>query len=222
MNYTMRVGILGGTFDPVHLGHLILAEEAWARLQLSQVFFVPAGDPPHKRGTPISPVQHRLRMLELAIAGNPHFALSRVDADRPGPHYTVDMVKLLQEQFGPQAELFFLMGFDSLIDLPNWHQPQELLRLCRVVALTRFGYRIDWAQLEAALPGIRERTTLLPMPELDIASHILQQRVREGWPIRYQVPAPVEEYIYQHGLYRNDAPTPEPRRNLTEDAPETL
>jgi nicotinate-nucleotide adenylyltransferase len=222
MNYAMRIGILGGTFDPVHIGHLILAEEAWARLRLAQVLFVPAGDPPHKRGLPISPVQHRLCMLELAIADNPHFVLSRVDADRPGPHYTVDMVKLLQEQFGPQTELFFLMGFDALMDLPNWHQPQELLRLCRVVALTRFGYHIDWARLEAALPGLRERTTLLPMPELEIASHVLQQRVREGWPIRYQVPAPVEEYIYRHGLYRNDAPASGPRRNLAEESPETF
>ena len=202
-NGLVRVGILGGTFDPVHIGHLILAEEAWARLGLSKVLFVPAGDPPHKRGQPLSPVHHRVRMLELAIADNPHFALSRVDCDRPGPHYTLDMVRLLQAQLGPRAELYFLMGFDSLIDFPTWHQPQELLAICRLVALTRYGYALDWDKLEAALPGLRQRVTLLPMPELEIASHIIQQRVREGWPIRYQVPAAVEEYIHQHRLYRD-------------------
>ena len=196
-----RIGILGGTFDPVHIGHLILAEEAWARLELEKVFFVPAGDPPHKRGQTISPVHHRLRMLALALADNSHFAISTVDVDRSGPNYTVDMVRLLREEQGDQCELFFLMGFDSLMDLPNWRKPDELLRLCRLVALTRFGYKIDWNHLEGALPGIRERVTLLPMPELEIASHILQQRVREGWPIRYQVPTEVEQYIFEHNLY---------------------
>ena len=202
-NDLTRVGILGGTFDPVHIGHLILAEEAWSQLKLSQILFVPAGDPPHKRGMPLSPARHRLRMIELSIADNPHFALSRVDTDRPGPHFTLDMVRLLQEQLGPRAELYFLMGFDSLIEFPTWHRPQELLALCHLVALTRHGYEVDWDKLEAALPGLRQRVTLLPMPELEIASHIIQQRVREGWPIRYQVLAAVEEYIHQNHLYRN-------------------
>jgi nicotinate-nucleotide adenylyltransferase len=202
-NGIMRIGIVGGTFDPVHIGHLILAEEAWAWLKLSKVLFVPAGDPPHKRGQPLSPVPDRLRMVELAIADNPHFALSRVDCDRPGPHYTIDMVRLVQAEYGPQAELYFLMGFDSLIEFPTWHQPQELLAVCRLVALTRHGYEVDWRKLEAALPGLRQRVTLLPMPELEIASHIIQQRIREGWPIRYQTPMQVEEYIQQHALYLN-------------------
>jgi len=199
----VKIGILGGTFDPPHIGHLILAEEAWARLKLDCVYFVPAGDPPHKRGKPLSPAYHRRRMVELAIADNPHFLLSTVDLDRPGPHYTIDMVRLLRDAHPPGTELYFLMGLDSLADLPNWHQADRLLANCRLVALNRYGYKVDWEKLEAALPGVRERVIQLPMPELEIASHVIQQRVREGLPIRYQVLTAVEAYIHEHGLYRD-------------------
>lgn len=198
-----RVGILGGTFDPPHVGHLILAEEARDQLRLDRVLFVPAGDPPHKRGRPLSPVEHRVTMVALAIADNPAFYLSRVDVDRPGPHYTVDMVRLLRDEFGPDVELYFLMGFDSLADLPNWHRAKELIAMCQLVALTRFNVKIDWDYLEQRLPGIRQRVRILDMPELEIASHVIQQRVREGRSIRYQVPPAVEAYIYKHGLYVN-------------------
>ncbi len=196
-----RVGILGGTFDPPHMGHLILAEEARDQLALDRVLFVPAGDPPHKRGRRLTPVEHRLTMVALAIADHPTFYLSRVDADRPGPHYTVDMVRILRAQFPPSTELYFLMGFDSLADLPNWHRAEELVAMCQLVALTRFDVKIDWDYLEQRLPGIRERVRILDMPELEIASHVIQQRVREGRTIRYQVPAAVEAYIYKHRLY---------------------
>ncbi|HIC88581.1 MAG TPA: nicotinate (nicotinamide) nucleotide adenylyltransferase, partial [Anaerolineae bacterium] len=123
----MRIGILGGTFDPPHIGHLILAEEAYHQLHLDCVYFVPAGDPPHKRHLHLSPVEDRLRMVTLAIADNPHFVVSRIDADRPGPHYTIDMVRLLRDSLPPGTELFFLMGLDSLADLPNWHDPDRLV-----------------------------------------------------------------------------------------------
>ncbi|GAB4566730.1 MAG: nicotinate-nucleotide adenylyltransferase [Anaerolineae bacterium] len=202
----MRIGILGGTFDPPHIGHLILAEEAWFQLRLDRVLLVPAGDPPHKRGLPLSPAEHRVKMVELAIADNPHFELSRVDVDRPGPHYTVDMVHLLREQFPPSTELFFLMGLDSLADLPRWHRAEELVAICRLVALSRPDVHLDWAYLEAALPGIRQRVVLLDMPELEIASHIIQERVRQGRPIRYQVLPAVEAYIREHGLYKGVEP----------------
>jgi len=197
-----RVGVLGGTFDPPHIGHLILAEEAWWQLGLDRVLLVPAGDPPHKRGAPLSAATHRVRMVELAIADNPHFELSRVDVDRPGPHYTIDMIHLLRRQLGPETEIFFLMGLDSLVELPNWYRAADLIAACRLAALTRPAVELDWERLERALPGIRERVVLLDMPELEIASHVLQQRVRAGRPIRYQVLPAVEEYIREQGLYR--------------------
>ncbi len=183
------------------MGHLILAEEARDQLNLSRVYFAPAADPPHKRDRRLTPVSHRLEMLRLAIADNPAFIISRVDADRPGPHYTVDMIHILQQQFPPNTGLYFLIGFDSLADLPNWYEPEKLLAACQLVALTRFDVVLDWAYLEHALPGIRRRVTLLDMPELEIASHILQKRVRQRRTIRYQVPAAVEAYIQKNRLY---------------------
>ncbi len=196
-----RIGVFGGTFDPIHIGHLVLAEEAWFELKLKKVLFVPAGDPPHKRHRYLTPGIHREAMVKLAIASNPHFELDRTDLDRPGPHYAVDMVRLIRSKLGDGVEVYFLVGLDSLIDLPRWHKPQELLSICRFVALSRPGYRLDWEEMETVLPGVRERVHLLDMPELEIASHVLQQRVREGRPIRYQVPQAVEDYIREHGLY---------------------
>jgi nicotinate-nucleotide adenylyltransferase len=197
-----KVAILGGTFDPVHIGHLILAEEACDQLGLSVVCVVPAGDPPHKQNRRLAPVEDRVRMIELAIQGNPAFQVSRVDVDRPGPHYTVDTVRIFQEQLPPGGELYFLMGYDSLAELPGWHRPEDLVAACHLVALTRYDVPLDWPRLEAALPGIRERVTLLDMPEIEIASHQIQERVRVGRSIRYLVPDAVRLYIEEHGLYR--------------------
>lgn len=197
----VRVGVLGGTFDPIHIGHLILAEEARDQLDLSIVYLVPAGDPPHKRERRLAPVDDRLQMIERAIAGNPVFRASRVDADRPGPHYTLDMVRIFQEQLPLGGELYFLMGYDSLAELPGWHRPQELVAACRLVALTRYNVPLDWGHLEARLPGIRERVTLLDMPELEISSNQIQARVRAGRSIRYLVPEAAREYIEENGLY---------------------
>jgi nicotinate-nucleotide adenylyltransferase len=196
------IGVLGGSFDPIHIGHLILAQEACEQLGLACVYFVPAGQPPHKLDRQQTPVAQRVAMTELAIAGNAAFRLSRVDADRPGPHYTVDMIRILKGQFSPASEIYFLMGFDSLVELPTWYRPADLLASCRLVALTRPNIDIDWPALEGRLPGIRERVTLIDMPELEIASHDLRRRVAAGRSIRYMVTEPVAEYIAQHGLYR--------------------
>lgn len=197
----MRVGVLGGSFDPVHIGHLILAEEARGRLDLAVVYFVPAGEPPHKRDRRLAPAEDRIAMIELALADNEHFRVSRVDVDRPGPHYTVDLVQIIQEQLPAGCELYFLMGFDSLAELPTWHEPARLIAACHLVALTRHDISVDWEKLEAALPGIRQRVTILDMPELEIASHQLQERIRAGRSIRYLVPDEVARYIREHGLY---------------------
>ncbi len=197
----LRVGVLGGTFDPVHIGHLILAEEARDQLDLAVVYFVPAGDPPHKRDRRLAPIEDRLRMIELATASNHRFEVSRVDTDRPGPHYTLDMVRIFQRQLPPGGQLYFLMGYDSLTELPRWHQPAELVAACHLVALTRYAVPLDWDYLEAQLPGIRQRVTLLDMPELEIASHHIQERVAGGRTIRYLVPEAVRKYIEERKLY---------------------
>ena len=197
-----RIGVFGGTFDPIHIGHLILAEEAWFQLKLDCVYLVPAGDPPHKQDRRLTLVEHRIRMAELATAEIDYLQVSRIDADRPGPHYTVDMVRLLRQQVGPAVEIYFLMGMDSLRDLPKWYDPAWLVENCTLVALSRHDVELDWEKLNAALPGIRDRVIILDMPELEIASHAIQARVRDGQPIRHQLPRAVEAYIYKHGLYR--------------------
>ena len=200
--HSHRIGILGGTFDPIHIGHLILAEEAWFQLQLDRVYLAAAGDPPHKAGRQLAPVRDRLCMAELATADSDHVIISRVDADRPGPHYTSDMVRLVQAEAGPNTEIYFLMGMDSLRDLPTWHEAAWLVEHARLVALSRHDVELDWDALEAALPGVRGRVIILDMPELEIASHVIQQRVRNGQPIRHMVPRAVEAYIQKHNLYR--------------------
>lgn len=199
----MRIGVLGGTFDPIHIGHLAAAEEVRVRLALKHVIFVPAGLPPHKLHLGITPTEHRLKMVQLAIADNPHFTLSRVDIDRFGPSYTVDTVELLGDEYGPDAELYFIMGSDSLAELLTWHKPERLIRLCRIVALLRPGHRVDKKELDHLLPGAIARVQLLEMPLLQISGTDLQRRVRMGLSIKYLVPPAVEAYIRQHELYQD-------------------
>ncbi len=197
-----RIGIFGGTFDPIHLGHLILAEEAICRLQLDYVMLVPAADPPHKQDRQLSSVEERIHMIKLATADNDNLRISRIDVDRPGPHYSADTIRLLYERHPNATDLFFLMGLDSLRDLPTWHRPDWLVENCTVVALSRFNVEIDWQQLERSIPNIRRRVLILDMPTIEIASHKLRQRVQDGCSIRYQVPAAVERYIIDRKLYR--------------------
>jgi len=200
----MRVGVLGGTFDPIHLAHLVAAEEVRVRLPLERVVFVPAGLPPHKLDIKVSPTEHRLKMVQLAIVDNPYFTLSRVDVDRSGPSYTVDTVELLRDEYGPDAELYFIMGSDSLAELLTWHKPERLIRLCHIVALTRPGHQVDLRELDDLLPGAIARVQLLDMPLLQISGTDLQRRIRAGLSIKYLVPRAVEAYIRQHKLYQPD------------------
>lgn len=198
---TRRIGVFGGTFDPIHYGHLVIAEDARVYLQLEKVLFVPARQPPHKPSGSYSAFPHRVRMTELAIADNPHFVLSLIEAKRPGPSYTVDTLRQLRAELGPDVELYFIIGMDSLANITTWHKPAELLTLCRVVVAERAGYSVDLAVLEEALPGLRNRLELIDTPELSISSTDLQRRVRSGLAIRYQLPPQVEKYIYEHRLY---------------------
>ncbi|NLE76629.1 MAG: nicotinate-nucleotide adenylyltransferase [Chloroflexi bacterium] len=196
-----RIGLLGGSFDPIHYGHLILAEEARHSLSLDRVVFVPAGQPPHKRGRVLSASQHRLAMTERAIASEPAFVASRLDLDRPGPHYTVDLVRLFLGQAASGAELFFLMGADSLEDLLTWRDPAGLLALCQVAAFSRPGHLPDTEWLAQRLPAVRERVRVIPMPLIGISASDIRQRVRQGRPIRYLLPEAVRDYIVAEGLY---------------------
>jgi nicotinate-nucleotide adenylyltransferase len=195
-----RVGILGGTFDPPHIGHLVLAEYALDALDLAQVLFVPAADPPHKDIIRVG-TEHRQAMLERAIVGNPKFVISRVDIDRPGPHYTVDMVRLLQEQ-QPQTEFYFVMGGDSLRDLPHWHQPQALIALCKLAVMGRPGAEFTLELHADSLPGLADRVVIIESPMLGFSSTEIADRLEAGKSVRYLVPDAVLAYIREHRLYQ--------------------
>jgi len=197
-----RIGVFGGTFDPIHIGHLILAQEAWFQLRLDRVYLVPAADPPHKQERRLISVEDRIHMAQLATADVDYVRVSRMDADRPGPHFTADMVRLIQRRLDPNVEMYFLMGMDSLQDLPNWREAAWLVQNCRLVALDRHDVVLDWDYLTAALPGIQKQVVILDMPELEISSQAIQQRVRRGQPIRFLVPRAVEDYVSKYNLYR--------------------
>lgn len=217
MRAGVRYGILGGTFDPPHIGHLALAQEAVARLRLDRVWFLPAADPPHKRGRVNTPAHDRAAMVELAIAGNERFGLERADLDRPGPSYTVDTLDILRAHWGPEAWIGFIIGWDMLLYLPEWHDPAGVLaRLDALIVARRPGTPDEAgaiARLEAALPGLRERLTPLDAPQLEISSTWLRERVAARLPVRYLTPDPVRAYISQRGLYLPDQGNgaPEPR-----------
>jgi nicotinate-nucleotide adenylyltransferase len=196
------IGVLGGTFDPPHIGHLVIAQEALMQLGLAQVIFSPTRHPPHKPANGITPIEHRLAMVRLAIAPHREFALSQVDVDRAGPTYTVDTMHLLRAEF-PDIDLYFIMGMDSLASILTWRTPDKLIESCRLAVFDRPGFTADLDALEAQLPGLRERTVFLPAPALDIAASDLQRRVRAGLPIAHLVPEQVAAYIAEHGLYRN-------------------
>jgi nicotinate-nucleotide adenylyltransferase len=198
----MKIGVLGGTFDPPHIGHLVIAQEALMQLGLAQVIFAPTRQPPHKPANGITPIEQRLAMVDLAIASHPNFALSRIDVDREGPTYTVDAIRLLHGQF-PDAELYFIMGMDSLASILTWRAPEKLIESCRLAVFNRPGFTADLDALEAQLPGLRERTAFLPAPALDIVASDLRRRVQAGQSIRHLVPDSVAAYIAEHELYRN-------------------
>ncbi len=196
-----RVGILGGTFDPPHIGHLVLAEYAATALDLDCVLFVPAADPPHKDQLRVG-IEHRLPMIALAIAGNLRFALSRVDVDRPGPHYTVDMIRILQAQ-QPDTEFYFVLGGDSLHDMPRWYHPRELIGLCKLAVMARPGGEVI-PDLDAdILPGLRDRVVVIDSPMLGFSSTEVADRLEAGKSVRYLVPDAVLSYIQTHRLYEN-------------------
>lgn len=196
----MNIGIFGGTFDPPHIGHLVIADQALIQLKLDEVWFMPVGQPPHKAGNHISDVRHRVEMVRLAIADHPGFKLSLVDVQRPAPHYSVTAIELLESQH-PQHDWCFIMGADSLEDLPHWHKPQRLIELATLAVAGRPGARPDTTELEQDIPGLGARVRWVNAPLVDISSTELRRLAREGASLRYLVPRLVEDYIREHMLY---------------------
>jgi nicotinate-nucleotide adenylyltransferase len=208
-----RIGLMGGTFDPIHYGHLVIAEEVRVTLALAEILFIPAGQPPHKPGRVITPAEQRLAMLELAIASNPYFTISLIEMDRPGLSYMVDTLHLLRAQMGTEVELSFIIGWDSLEELHTWHDPQGILaQLDTLVAVGRPGYMDEGAynntQIETRLPGISQILHVVEAPQFSVSSTNLRQRITQGKPIKYQVPEAVEQYIFSHSLYVSDNKKP--------------
>jgi nicotinate-nucleotide adenylyltransferase len=196
----MRLGLFGGTFDPVHMGHLILAEQCRELCRLDKLWFVVAGAPPHKPGDR-TPLAHRLEMVRIAIAGHPSFEVSELEAARPGPHYSVDTLAAVHRQ-RPDDDLFFLIGADSLADLPMWRDPAGIARLATIVVVNRPGIdRLDCSTLPVFGPDTKPLVSLT-IPPIGIASSDLRRRLAEKKSIRYMVPRGVEAYIEAHGLFR--------------------
>jgi nicotinate-nucleotide adenylyltransferase len=199
----MKIGILGGTFDPPHLGHLVIADQAHAQLGLDKVWFTPVGQPPHKDATRVSPARHRVEMTRLAIQDNPHFELSMLDVTRPTPHYITTLFDLLSACY-TQWEWYLIIGADSLVELPRWYQPERLLQLTKLAVAHRSGFRPDLTRLVQIFPGLLERLAWVDSPLIDLASRDLQRRAREGLPLRYVVTRDVAGYISEHHLYQTD------------------
>jgi nicotinate-nucleotide adenylyltransferase len=196
----VNIGVLGGTFDPIHIGHLVVAEEARIKIGFSEVLFVPAGRPWLKLDRNITPAVQRVEMVRRAIADNPHFKLCTLEVERAGPSYTVDTLTMLKKQLGSEASLFFILGRDTLSGLPLWKEPEKVVQLCRLVVAPRLGSK-DLKHLEKAIPRLLDKVIQLDMPVIGISSSGIRQRIAQGLPIRYLVPAEVEKYITGQKIY---------------------
>lgn len=192
---------MGGTFDPIHTGHLVVAEEARARFGIDEVIFVPAATPPHKRRAGIAPAEDRYAMVLLATASNPFFSVSRTELERNGPSYTIDTVREFRESAAPGTDFFFITGADAVLDILTWRAPDAIIRECRLIVASRPGY--DLALVQRSLPPEFLRAIdMLAAPAIGISASEIRGRIRQGMPIRYLTPAPVEEYIRKRGLYQ--------------------
>jgi nicotinate-nucleotide adenylyltransferase len=200
----MKTGILGGTFDPVHRGHLAIAEEAKKSLELDTVLFMPAGQPWMKTGNRITPVHHRVEMVRRAIAGIPYCRLSTIEVDRKGKTYTVDTLEEMKTSLDEGDELYFILGVGSLGELPCWREPERIIELCKLIVAPRPGCpEPDLEALGAKIKGLKRRVILLNGPRLDISATVIRERLARGLSIAHLVPEAVEKYIIENGLYSN-------------------
>ncbi len=199
-----NIGLMGGTFDPIHMGHLVTAEEARQQFDLDYVVFVPAGIPPHKDEKTISLPEHRYLMTSLAVMSNPSFFVSRIEIDSNGPAYTIDTVRHFSSDKLPGPEIFFITGADAILEIFTWKDYEELLRLCTFIAVSRPGYSLDrfHETLDRSCPEMKQKVHLLEIPALAVSSTFIRERVTLGKTIKYLTPEPVEQFIKKHGLYR--------------------
>ncbi|GEA16431.1 MAG: nicotinate-nucleotide adenylyltransferase [Moorella sp. (in: firmicutes)] len=203
-NNNRRVGIMGGTFDPIHFGHLVTAEAARWEFALEKVVFVPSGRPPHKKDYPVTDSEHRYQMTVLATASNPYFEVSRSEIDREGYSYTIDTVLEFRRFYGPEVQLFFITGADAILEILTWKDVDRLLQECHFIAATRPGFQLSRpGESRPMLPVEgRHRIHLIEVPALAISSTDIRWRVQNKKPIKYLLPEAVEEYIHCQGLYR--------------------
>ena len=200
----MRIGLLGGTFDPIHMGHLLIAGAARERLHLDSVVFIPAGRPWLKARRDISGPDHRLAMVELAIRQEPGFSVSKIELDRPGPTYTVDTLEQMRDDLGPDSELFLILGMDSLTELGRWRAPGRIFELCTVVGVARPGHEnVSPSRIDEIAAGASRSVQLLCGPRVSISGTEIRDRVATGQRLESWVPEAVEAYILEHGLYRS-------------------
>ena len=203
-NNVLKYGIMGGTFDPIHIGHLVLAEEVRTELDLDKVIFIPSGNPPHKNSKNISDAVHRYHMTLLATVSNPYFQVSSIELDRVGKTFTIDTIKLLREKYKEHVELYFITGADAILDLPNWRSTNELLKLCKFVAATRPGF--NHSKMQENIKQLEEKHgkkiyTIL-MPALKISSTDIRNRIKDDCSVKYLLSESVEQYINKNKLYR--------------------
>jgi len=199
----VNIGILGGTFDPVHFGHLSIAKAAMDQARLERVLFIPAGQPRLKEADPAASANHRIEMVRLAIAGNERFQICDMEAHRPGPTYSVDTLEELSAKLGTGTELFFILGMDVLGQLGQWKDPGRVLTLCRLLVLDRPGLgEFDWPGLYHRIPKAEGRVQVVTTPLVDVSATDLRRRVSVGEPLVGQVPKAVARYIHKQGLYR--------------------
>ena len=201
-----RLGVMGGTFDPIHQGHLVTAEEALWQFHLDEVVFVPTGQPWMKSDRAVTTAEHRYLMTVIATSSNPAFSVSRLEVDRDGPTYTVDTLRDLGEEYGESCELFFITGADAMLEILHWKDTEELLTYAHFIAATRPGY--DIARFEKEAPTSHPRVSVMDIPALAISSSDIRRRVGVAEPIRYLVPEGVQTYIEKSGLYREADPGP--------------
>ena len=202
-NKPLNLGIMGGTFDPIHIGHLVTAEEAWQQYGLDKVIFIPAGLPPHKEAENISDSEHRYMMTVLAVINNPRFYVSRYEIDKTSPSYTIDTVRYLLRYYGKGTNIYFITGTDAVLEILTWKDYEELLNSCHFIAASRPGYTLERLQTKAEgyYPDILEKVHLLENPAMSVSSTFIRSRVREGKTIKYLTSELVEHYIYKNNLY---------------------
>ena len=199
----MNLGVFGGTFDPIHNGHLAVAEEVRQQLSMDQILFMTAGQPYLKKGSTISLAEHRVKMVRLAITDRPYYKVSTLEIERNGATYTLDTMAELRSRIGAGDELFFILSWSSLNELPRWSEPSRIIKLCRLVAVPRPGYpRPDLGSLEKSIPGLEQRVVIMEKPWVDISASDIRERVAKGLSISGLVPEAVEEYIRGEGLYK--------------------